>query len=155
MTSTFPQPTRDAYRLSDDLRENGGTANVRTPLPDEADREELLLAKLGLRGWRRLHHFRRDYSAGWGERSGKPLSPRALETFFRFLERATFPKNSTPSLFLTDNGGLELCWEDAFGKSVQVEFTSTGIEYYLESRKFEGVAPAARAADMATELTAI
>ena len=154
MTSTFPQPTRNPYRLSDDLLENGGAPNVRTPLPDEAEREELILAKLGSRGWGRLHHFRHYYSAGWGERSGKPLSPRALETFFRFLERAKFAQNSTPSLFLTDNGSLELWWEDAFGKSVQVEFTSTGIEFYVESRNVEGVATPTQAADIARELTA-
>ena len=154
MTSTLPQPKGNAYRLSDDLLENGGAPNVRTPLPDEAEREELILAKLGTRGWGRLHHFRHYYSAGWGERGGKPLSPRALETFFRFLERAQFASSTTPSLFLTDSGTLELCWEDAFGKSVQVEFTSTGIEFYLESKKIEAVATAAQAADIATQLTA-
>src|SRR6267143_4885583 len=127
-TTTIPQPTRTAYRLSDDLVEYG-TPNVRTPFPDEAEREEIVLAKLGNRGWGRLHHFRHYYSAGWGDRCGKPLSPRALETFYRFLEQAQFPSNCTPSLFLTDNGTLELCWEDNFGKSVHFEFTPNGIEF--------------------------
>jgi hypothetical protein len=154
MTSTLPQPKGNAYRLSDDLLENGGAHNVRTPSPDEAEREELVLATLGTRGWGRLHHFRHYYSAGWGDRSGRPLSPRALETFYRFLERAQFAPNTNPSLFLTDSGSLELCWEDAYGKSVQVEFTSTGIEFYIESKRIEGVASAAQAADIATQLTA-
>ena len=153
MTSTLPQPKGNDYRLSDDLLENGAAPNVRTPLPDEAEREELVLAKLGTRGWGRLHHFRHYYTAGWGEHGGKPLSPRALETFFRFLEQAHFTTNSNPSLFLTYNGMLELVWEDAFGKSIQVEFTSTGIEFYLESKKIEGVATAAQAAEIATQLT--
>jgi len=153
MTSTLPQLKGNAYRLSEDLQENGVAPNVRTPFPDEAEREELVLAKLGTRGWGRLHHFRHYYSAGWGDRSGRPLSPRALETFFRFLEAAKFAVNTTPSLFLTDTGTLELCWEDASGKAIQVEFTSIGIEFYLESKKVEGVATPAQAADMAGQLT--
>ena len=39
MTNTLPQPKGNAYRLSDDLLENGGASNVRTPSPDEAERE--------------------------------------------------------------------------------------------------------------------
>lgn len=152
MTTTVPHPTRNGYRLSDDLRETGTVPNVHTPPPDEAEREELVLTKLGSRGWGRLHHFRYYYLAGWGERSGKPLSPRALEMFYRFLERAQFPANSKPSLFLTDEGTLELCWEDALGKLVQVEFTPTGIEFFLESRKLEGFLAPNQVAEIAQQL---
>jgi hypothetical protein len=58
-------------------------------------------------------------------------------------------------LFLTDTGTLELCWEDVFGKSIQVEFTAAGIEFYLEAKKVEGVATPAQAGDVAAELTTI
>jgi hypothetical protein len=34
-------------------------------------------------------------------------------------------------VFLTDRGGIELCWEDHSGNAVQVEFTAAGVEYYL------------------------
>src|SRR5260221_3712127 len=139
MTSTLPQPTRNAYQLSDNLRETGGILNVRPAQPDEAEREELVLAKLGTPGWGRLHHFRNYYSAGWGEGAGKPLSPRALEKFYRFIEQANFPAGTQPSLFLTDNGTLELCWEDEFGKSVQLEFTPNGIAFFQESSQLEGL----------------
>jgi hypothetical protein len=60
--------------------------------------EELLLSKLGAKGWGRLHYFHHYYSTGWGDGSGKPLSPRALETFYRFLESAKFPEGSVPSV---------------------------------------------------------
>jgi hypothetical protein len=104
----------------------------------EADREELLLKKLGTPGWGRLHHFRHYYQPGWGEGKGHQLSPRALEGFFRFLATAEFHTGKVPSIFLTDCGGLELAWEDANDKAVQVEFTSQGAEYCLAAKDSEG-----------------
>lgn len=153
MTTNLLPGNRNAYRLSDDLQETGGSRNVRPIKPNDRDREELILSKLGPRGWGRLHHFRNYYSAGWGEHSNKPLSPRALETFYRFLEQATFPTNTRPSLFLTDDGTLELCWEDLGGKAVQVEFTPSEIEFFQEASKREGVVIGAKAAEIAKELS--
>jgi hypothetical protein len=67
------------------------------------------------------------------------MSPRALDAFLRFLEETTFPAGkNTPSVFLTDRGGIELCWEDPSGKSVQVEFTGTGAEFYNAATDEEG-----------------
>ena len=80
---------------------------------------ELLLRKLGPTGRGRVDDFRNFYSSGWGKH-GKVLSPKAVEAFFRFLEIAHFPAGY-PSVFLTDRGGIELCWEEGEGKSAQVE----------------------------------
>ena len=138
MTTIVPTPAFGSYRLGEALTEEAIPAVVHRPLPNEAAREEMLLQKLGSRGWGRIHHFRYYYSPGWGEGTGKVLSPRASEAFYRFLEAVMFPESSTPSIFLTDNGGLELCWEDTDGHARQVEFTSKGIEYYDEARQREG-----------------
>jgi hypothetical protein len=55
------------------------------------------------------------------------------------METASFPKGkSAPSVFLTDRGGVELVWEDRNGKSVQVEFTGTGAEFYKAATQEEG-----------------
>src|SRR5215208_6699414 len=102
--------------------------------PLEADpRDGVVLYKLGTRGWNRLCQFRDEYTSGWGNGSGRPLSPRALETFYRFMWVARFPKIKKPSIFFTGHGTLELSWEDESGAAIQTEFTSTGIEYYLAS----------------------
>ena len=151
MIPTLPSPT-ESYCLSADLLGKGGMENIRMSLPDEAAREELVLSKLGVRAWGRLHHFRHYYSAGWGEHPRKPLSPRALETFFRFLEQVELSTKTTPSLFMTDNGGLELVWEDALDKSVQIEFGSQAIEYFSESRQIEGVVSLSDIPQVAREL---
>ena len=138
MTSFIPTGHYSPYRVSDDLREDRIGPAVHLPAPGEADREELLLKKLGTRGWGRLHHFRHYYQPGWGEGKGHQLSPRALEGFFRFLAAAKFPVGKLPSIFLTDRGGLELAWEDSNGKAVQVEFTPQGAEFYIAAKDTEG-----------------
>jgi len=112
----------------------------------------LLFSKLGAKGWGRLHHFRHYYSAGWGGGLGRPLSPRALETYYRFLESATFPSASAPSVFVTVEGCIEVCWEDFEGKAVQVEFRPAEIEFFIEARQLEGSAPASEAKDLARRL---
>ena len=88
-----------------------------------------------------MHDFRNYYQSGWGEQRGQMLSPKALETFFRFLEAANFPaKKTPPSVFLTDRGGIELSWEDADQKSLQAEFTREHVEFYREATGEEGSA---------------
>jgi len=86
-----------------------------------------------------VYHFQNYYASGWGEK-GHILSPKALDAFYRFVEEATFPADkSSPSVFLTDRGGIELCWEDSNGDAIQVEFTGTGAEFYKAATNEEGV----------------
>lgn len=137
MTMLVATPTQESYRLEDALQEPNRSSSVMPTALEEVEFEDLLLKKLGARGWGRLYHFRQYYGPGWGQGSGKPLSPKAMEAFRRFLKDATFPTGKLPSVFLTDRGGLELCWEDSAGKSVQLEFTSHGIEFFQESNHEE------------------
>lgn len=105
--------------------------------PGESKLEELLLRKLGTKGWGRFHYFRQVFSSPWGEKC-RPLSPKAQKAFLRFLEEASFPAEVSPSLFITDEGHLELAWEDASGKRVEIEFGPTESEYFLQSDGTEG-----------------
>lgn len=152
MTTTFSQPRHSVYQLSDNLRDEAVLLGLRAATPSEGEREELLLSKLGPKGWGRLHHFRHYYSAGWGDGSGSPLSPRALETFYNFLESANFSLETKPSLFLTEAGSIELCWEDECSNAVQIEFKSTGIEFYVEAQEIEESVPNSDARDLARRL---
>ena len=136
MTTLSLPIERTAYRLIEELRESAAVPGVRRAAPDELAREELLLRKLGSKGWGRVHHFRNYYDSGWGE-NGRVLSPKALDAFFRFVEEANFPGRN-PSVFLTDGGGIELCWEDRDGKATQVEFTAKGVEFYKAATDEEG-----------------
>lgn len=137
-----------AYSLVADLRETPRVATVRRAAPDEYECEEVLLRKLGAKGWGRVYQFKNYYSSGWGQ-NGKVLSPKAFNAFFKFVESATFPAGNTPSVFLTDRGGIELCWEDRDGKPVQVEFMAAGAEFYNAATDEEGVV----ALDAVTQLS--
>ena len=153
--TTLPRQSRpSAYQLSNDLRGEAIPAAFHTAEPSEAAREEMVLKKLGLKCWGRLHHFRHYYAQGWGEGAGKPLSPRALEAFYRFLKTADFSSGRKPSLFLTDDGNLELCWEDSGGKAVQVEFTPAGAEFFIEAQDREGMLPHSEFDELARLLAA-
>jgi hypothetical protein len=122
-------------------------------MPNNTAREELLLRKLGTRGWGRVHQFRFYFGQGWGETSRPALSPKALDAFFRFLEDVTFPSGKLPSVFLTDEGGLELVWEDAAGQSIQVDFRPQRIEYYRAALDEEGSAPFIELKEVARRLS--
>ena len=136
---TLPLPNQtSAYALVEGLQESASVSSVRRTAPDAWAREELLLRKLGARGWGRVYQFQNYYPSGWGEK-GRVLSPKALDAFFRFMETASFSAGKgAPSVFLTDRGGIELVWEDRNGKSVQVEFTATGAEFYEAATECEG-----------------
>ena len=152
MTTTLPIPQSETYQLGERLANGAPLPAVHTPRPNEVAREELLLKRLGARGWGRMHHFRNFYQPGWGDPRCKPLSPRATESFFRFLEAVRFPDGCTPSLFLTDQGGLELRWE-LNGSDVQVEFSSDGIEYYLAAEEQESFVPHAEVPALVRQLS--
>jgi hypothetical protein len=115
-----------------------GISSVHRVALDDLAVEQSLFAKLGARGWGRIHHFRNHYNQPWGERQAAPVSPRALDSLARFVAASTFPNGKIPSVFLTDSGGLELCWEDAAGGARQIEFKSDGLEYYIGVTDEEG-----------------
>lgn len=141
MIASLPPPST-SYTLVEELRELTAPLAVRRQAVNDTEWEELVLSKLGARGWGRLIHFRQFYQQGWGNQRGSALSPRAFETFVRFLAEANFPVGGkAPSVFLTDRGGLEVCWESASGKAVQIEFTRNGVEFFNEETGAEGEAP--------------
>ena len=139
MMTLSAQTQSPAYALAEGLQESASASTARLAPWEESAREDLLLRKLGPKGWGCVYHFLKYYEEGWGEKK-RVLSPKAVEAFFRFVEKAEFPANiRSPSVFLTDLGGLELCWEDLEGKAIQVEFTGTGAEFYLAATEEEAV----------------
>ena len=134
LTPTAPSPF--SWRAG--FYERAAVRQIHEAAPAERDWEELLLAKLGPRGWGRVHQFRTYYASGWSEDQRPAISPRALSAFFGFLKVFTFPSGVIPSVFLTDGGGIELCWEDEERRALQVEFTRAGAEFYREATGQEG-----------------
>jgi len=154
MRAALSHPQQTPYYLTEDLRDEGILLGLPRTTLSEGERDDLLYSKLGQKGWGRLHHFRNYYASGWGEGAGKPVSPRAMENLYRFLESATFPPKIEPSVFLTAEGYIELSWEDASGKAIQAEFRSTDIEIYIEAKGVEESVPSTRVHEVAKRLAA-
>ncbi len=152
MTALPYQIQPPAYSLAADLRVPPTVPNVRRSAPDEYECEEVLLRKLGAKGWGRVYQFKNFYSSCWGQ-NGRVLSPKALNAFFKFVEDTNFPAGNIPSVFLTDRGGIELFWEDQNGESVQVEFMATGAEFYKAATEEEGVMALDAVAKLSQELS--
>ena len=119
--------------------------------PGQSEREQLILDKMGTNGWGRWQYFRKVFSGGWGNNGQKPLSPRSQDMFFLALERIVFPEGVIPSLFLTDDGFLELAWRDKNGKAIQIEFGSTESEIYVEETETEITFPNSSLIQVITE----
>ena len=152
MTPTLYQYEPQPYVLVKGLQDYAKPSSVRSTEPADSGRQAVLLHKLGEKAMVRVRRFRNCFASAWGE-NGKALSPRALDAFFRFVEGATFPEgNRSPSVFMTDEGGLELCWEDRNGKSVQVEFTAKAVEFYEGATEEEGSVPFERLAELCGRL---
>jgi len=118
-----------------------GSSRLTTFELGDAANEQLILKKLGTAGWGRLHYFRMCFSAGWGEGNQNPLSPRSLEMFGKALRIIEFPENVKPSIFLTDDGFIELTWRDCDGNAIQFEFRSKDFEIYIEACGVEAIFP--------------
>jgi len=129
------------------LRPSSGLRNLS---PDQLEKIDIVLDKLGGKGLQRLTQFQNYSIDSYEERQEAILSPCSLEGFYRFLKTMNFPKES--SLFLTDAGFLELCWEDSSGQAIQVEFTSKGVESYVENTGQEDFVPYSNIEEIAKKL---
>lgn len=132
-----------AYSLSADLTDSSCDRGYAFVSFEDgfAEREELIIQRLGVHVWGRWRFFRSHFTGRWGEAGNKPLSPLAQEAFFDALPSLQIHGRQSPSLFLTDEGNLELVWEDDEGQSIQVEFGPYDSEVYVESSGLDEVVP--------------
>jgi hypothetical protein len=96
------------------------------------------LLVLRQKGMERLHSFVTEYQEGWGDGCGKPLRRETLDALFLFMAHAPINIGSNPSIFFTEDGSLELAWDDLKGNDVRVEFTEIGVFYHFAKTGKEG-----------------
>jgi hypothetical protein len=98
----------------------------------------LIFAKLGNDAWQRFHDFSR-WPDGWAGPHSRAIAWGTYHNFEKFLDAARFVTSRTPpSLFVTDEGELELTWEARDGSAMNVTLTAEGATYFIESRGEEG-----------------
>ncbi len=101
----------------------------------------LVYAKLGDAAWQRFHDFSR-WPDGWSGPHSRAIAWGTYHNFGKFLEAMRFVTNQTPpSLFVTDDGLLELAWEDRGGSTINVTLTPEGATYFIESLGEEARVP--------------
>jgi hypothetical protein len=103
-----------------------------SPPPPEIPR--LVYAKLGDAAWQRFHDFSR-WPDGWAGPNSRAITWGTYHNFGKFLAAARFATNRTPpSLFVTDDGLIELAWEARDGSAINVTLTPEGATYFIESQ---------------------
>jgi hypothetical protein len=153
MNSTLPFDLRRPYKFEESIQavQKPGA----WPAVLSAEEEDLLIQKLGARGWVRMLQFSKFYGPGWGEGHNKQLSPKGQASFLLFLKAVTFREGADPSLFLTDEGELELAWEDAKGRPLQLVFGRMGITVFVESTSRDECVPHTSIALVAKEFSGV
>lgn len=134
--------TTAAYQFAPDLISGTFDASDRVveSQPGEAQSERLVHERLGVHVWGRWQYFRQCFSGPWGDGGKRPLSPRAQDAFLGSLSQLNL-RHANPSLFLTDEGHLELFWRDERGSPIQIEFGPNESEVYVASDGIEETVP--------------
>ncbi len=104
--------------------------------------DECVKKFIGKDSFERFEHFA-AYHDGWDGGRGKSVSPMSvamMNTFIHMAIEKNRKPSTTPSLFMTHDGILQIIWEDKEGRAIDLEFTEHGIEFYFEASEKEGIA---------------
>lgn len=93
-------------------------------------------AAVGHAGLNRLQTFF-QLQAGWDGPSSRPLDLSSIETFSDFFSRTRLQPEGL-GVFMSAQGNLVVNWPDPDNKLIELEFHSSGIDYYAEHSGEEG-----------------
>ncbi len=101
----------------------------------------LVYAKLGDAAWQRFYDFSR-WEDGWAGPHSHAVAWGTYQNLGKFLSAARFvTSRPQPSLFVTDDGMLELSWEARDGSAINVTLTPEGASYFIEAKGEESQVP--------------
>jgi hypothetical protein len=101
---------------------------------------ENVISTIGEGVAQRFEDFQNEYSDGWNFGNGSSLSPYSTASLIYFVSNyKEFP--TTPSLFLTTNGNLQLSWENQDGEEIEIEFFEDRFDFYIDSKNIEDSIP--------------
>jgi len=94
----------------------------------------IVYAKLGDAAWQRFNDFSR-WPDGWAGPHSHAVAWGTYQNLGKFLSAARFVTGRPPpSLFVTDDGMLELSWEARDGSTINVTLTPEGADFFIEAR---------------------
>jgi hypothetical protein len=115
------------------------------------DLTTLVKDKLGENGVSRFYEFR-DYSDGWCMGTGKKISHQSIAQLERFVRLAQDYLPDEPSIFISEEGILQLQWEDTDDLDIEICFGPEQFEYFLESSDEEGIIPSKNISELLNKL---
>jgi hypothetical protein len=116
---------------------SGATFFVTSLPTPSAHQNHVIAEKLGHHGLKRIQQFR-SYEPGWDFGRGKAMSEIGFLGLYQFIKDYNLPAGQWPSVFLTNNGHLELAWKNPEGARIQAEFGPAKVEFYREDTGDEG-----------------
>lgn len=99
---------------------------------------DLLSSSAKLLGKNSYERFKRfsEYPDGWGGGKGKSVSPQSVAALQSFLSDGQ-AFSAEPSIFLRQDGNLQLAWEDAEGNAIELDFLPSRITFFHEKNEQE------------------
>lgn len=96
-------------------------------------------AAIGIGGLKRLERFFR-LQAGWDGRASKPIDLNSVAVFSSFFAETGLRPDHL-GVFMTAQGNVVVNWLDQDRQLVELEFRSSGVDYFIESSGEEGTVP--------------
>jgi hypothetical protein len=110
---------------------------------------ELIPSKLGDAAWQRFYDFS-WWPDGWAGPQSRAVAWGTYQNLATFLSAVRFVTSQPPaSLFVTDDGLLELSWEAGDGSAINVTLTPDGASYFIEAKREEAHVPSESLAQLA------
>lgn len=93
-------------------------------------------AAVGTAGLTRLENFFR-LQAGWDGRASKPIDLNSVAVFSSFFAETGLRPDQL-GVFMSAQGNVVVNWPDQDGQLVELEFHSSGVDYFIERSGEEG-----------------
>ena len=93
-------------------------------------------AAVGPAGVKRLGNFFR-LQAGWDGRSSRPIDLNSVAVFSDFFAE-TGLRPGQLGVFMSAHGNVVVNWPDQAGELIELEFHSSGVDYFIERSGEEG-----------------
>ena len=93
-------------------------------------------AAVGAAGLKRLGNFFR-LQAGWDGRASKPIDLNSVAVFSSFFAETGLRPDQL-GVFMSAQGNVVVNWPDQAGQLIELEFHSSGVDYFIERSGEEG-----------------
>ena len=90
---------------------------------------------IGTAGLKRLENFLR-LQAGWDGRASKPINLNSIAVFSGFFAETGLRPDQL-GIFMSNQGNVVVNWPDQDGQLVELEFHSSGVDYFIERSREE------------------